>query len=278
MILWFSGTGNSRYVAEQLAARLGQQLRRLTPDLREGRISLSSGDTDLIWICPVYSWGIPPYVRSILQTVTIDSPEADSLHHHLVLTCGDDCGLAVEMWRRDIRQRHWLDRLAFSVTMPNNYVCMKGFDVDPKDVEQKKLSESAERIAEIAGRLETDGNSEITDVIRGSFAWVKTKIIYPWFVRHAMSPKPFRHTSDCISCGKCAAACPTRNITMTPDIRTESTDTMPRQRKYPHWSSDCAGCLACYHICPRHAVMYGKSTINKGQYRNPFVFGHVQPN
>ena len=28
-------------------------------------------------------------------------------------------------------------------------------------------------------------------------------------------------------------------------------------------------CLRCYHICPRRAVAYGKSTATKGQYLNP---------
>lgn len=274
MILWFSGTGNSRYVAERLAAELGQPLRRLGPELRGGSLTMPSGDTTVIWVCPVYSWGIPPYVRSIIQTLEINPLPAI---HHLVLTCGDDCGLAADMWRKDLAARSWRAGLAFSVTMPNNYVCMSGFDVDPQPLAEVKLSAAPQRILEIAGEIgsfsTTDGKiraKAADDIIRGRFAWIKTRIIYPWFVRHAMSPKPFRHTNACISCGKCAAICPLRNISMQPAPDTPTANDS-RRRRYPQWQSDCAACLACYHVCPRHAVMYGGKTKDKGQYMNPLV-------
>lgn len=60
---------------------------------------------------------------------------------------------------------------------------------------------------------------------------------------------------------------PVRNITMQP----APADKTGRVRKRPSWGQDCAGCLACYHVCPRHAVMYGKATVGKGQYMNPMV-------
>ena len=34
----------------------------------------------------------------------------------------------------------------------------------------------------------------------------------------------------------------------------------------PQWQSHCAGCLACYHACPHHAINFGKMTQKKGQY------------
>lgn len=270
MILWFSGTGNSRFVAERLAVRLSQPLRELTRDITVSPLRLPEDDGTVIWVCPVYSWGLPPYVRSLMRSVDIVSATPGAqLTHHLVLTCGDDCGLAPEMWRKEVRKRGWADGNTYSVTMPNNYVCMKGFDVDPKPLEEKKLAEVPARIDSVAADIERFGGGAAgtDDVVRGSFAWIKTRIIYPWFIRNAMSPKPFRYTKDCISCGKCAAACPVRNITMQP----APADKTGRVRKRPSWGQDCAGCLACYHVCPRHAVMYGKLTDGKGQYMNPMV-------
>ena len=209
MILWFSGTGNSRFVAERLAAGLGQQLRELTPDITASRLALPDGDSRIIWVCPVYSWGIPPYVRSVMRDIDI-SDGGKPLTHHLVLTCGDDCGLASDMWRKDMRARGWTAGNAYSVIMPNNYVCMKGFNVDPKEFAEKKLAEAPRRIDSVAAgiRAHKPGDTSVDDIVRGSFAWIKTRVIYPWFIRNAMSPKPFRYTKDCISCGKCAAACP----------------------------------------------------------------------
>lgn len=269
MILWFSGTGNSRWVAEQLSARLSLPMTELRPSVTSVPLGISPEGSAVIWAFPVYSWGIPPYIRSIMRSLIFEGENVENSVHHLVLTCGDDCGLAPEMWRHDIAKRGWKSGNVYSVIMPNNYVCMKGFDVDPKTLEAEKLAAAPIRVDSIAESLSNYVPGTATDdVVRGSFAWIKTKVIYPWFVRHAMSPRSFRHTNACISCGKCAAVCPLRNIAMQPAT---SPDSSGRTRKYPSWGPDCAGCLACYHICPRHAVMYGKSTEKKGQYFNPFV-------
>lgn len=270
MILWFSGTGNSRFVAERLALLLNQRLTELRPAITATPLTLPDDDNAVYWVFPVYSWGVPPYIRSVIRDISLDIRSEQTPVHHLILTCGDDCGLAAGMWRKDIRSRGWTDGNAYSVIMPNNYVCMKGFDVDPKALEEKKLAEAPARIEAIAEELRSYSGQKgrHDDIVQGNFAWIKTKVIYPWFVRHEMSPKPFHYTKDCISCGKCAAACPLRNISMQPD---EKADASGRRRKHPVWDDNCAGCLRCYHICPRHAVMYGKSTLKKGQYFNPFV-------
>lgn len=256
MILWFSGTGNSRYVAERLGERLQQDLVRLTPDIASSPIHLSSDDSMVIWVFPVYSWGVPPFVRNLIRNIKF-SPETNvgNFVHHLVMTCGDDCGLAPEMWRKEIRSRTWADGNVFTVIMPNNYVCMKGFDVDPLALQEEKLTQAPTRLDTICKIIKDNPSGQITDVTRGKFAWIKTRIIYPWFVRHAMSPRPFHVTSACISCGKCASACPLDNVRLI--------------ESKPAWGNNCAGCLACYHVCPRHAVMYGHATEHKGQYLNP---------
>lgn len=271
MIIWFSGTGNSRYVAEQLAPILSQELRRMAPDITRSTLSVTDGSGMIIWICPVYSWGIPPYVSNTIRNIDIDS----TFTHHLILTCGDDCGLAAEMWRKDIAKRNWNAGNAYSIQMPNNYVCMKGFDVDSQPIKDKKLSMAPKRIAEISASLANREKAEkINDVTKGNFPWIKTKIIYPWFIRHAMSPSKFHHTKNCISCGRCAAVCPTDNISLA---ATEPTTNTGRKRRYPIWGKSCAGCLACYHVCPRHAVMYGNKTIGKGQYLNPITHTRIEP-
>lgn len=148
-------------------------------------------------------------------------------------TCGDDVGLCAEMWRKDIRRRGWDARRAFSVQMPNTYVTMRGFDVDTPQVAKSKLDAMPGRVAEIAAEMDRPGADMVA---RGAWAWLKTRIIYPWFVRMDMSPKPFHATDGCTSCGACMRRCPMGNIT-------------PDRTGRPSWGSDCAFCLACYHVC-----------------------------
>ncbi len=251
MIIYFSGTGNTAFTAKLLSKALNdEQLLRLTSDmlLHPENHTLISKDTRLIWAFPIYSWGIPPVIVNFIRKVKIAWETKDAIHYMLT-TCGDDMGYADLRWRKEIRRRGLNAKSVFAVRMPNTYVCMKGFNVDPDDLEQEKLDKASDAIRKIADAI-NNGKEDI--LIRKSFSWIKTYIIYPWFKKYAMSSRPFYFTQACISCGKCAAYCPMANISMID--------------RHPFWSENCAMCLRCYHICPSHAVAYGKATASKGQY------------
>lgn len=244
MILYFSGTGNSRYVAEQLGRLLGDDVCRLL-SVR----GLCDAER-VIWVFPTYSWGVPPVVKQCMSGIQFKPGSK----HFLVTTCGDDIGNCHKMWRKLISDKGSTAVSSFSVQMPNTYVFMKGFDVDSKEVESQKISSAKVRIAEIAHKIQ-DGNEQIDDVVRGSFPWIKTTIIYPFFVRFYMNPIGFQCGEKCVSCGKCAKNCPLQNISMT--------------NGKPEWGSNCAFCLRCYHVCPLHAIDYKNTAACKGQYLFP---------
>ena len=128
--------------------------------------------------------------------------------------------------------------------MPNNYVLFPGFDVDSKELEEKKLAEAVPALERV-NRLIAE-KEYVFACKEGSFPFLKTRIINPLFVRYQMSPKPFYATDDCIGCKRCEKSCPVGNITM-------------KDRK-PAWGNNCTACLACYHVCPQQAVQYGKKT------------------
>lgn len=265
MIICFSGTGNSRLVAAELSRRLegagippgemymleGTRLRRPAEQLLE----VADGEI-VLWVFPIYSWGVPPVVERFIDKVRFKG--AERARHFMVCTCGDDIGRADDRWRHHIGRRGWTPRGAFSVIMPNTYVCMKGFDVDPHDVEAGKLAAMPERVEKIVAAIRR-GFAE-SDVTRGTMAWLKTNVAYWWFMANKMSAFPFRaDPQTCTSCGKCARNCPMENITMQVQPAADG-------RSLPKWDVNCAMCLRCYHQCPTHAIAYGKFTLGKGQY------------
>lgn len=251
MIIFFSGTGNSHFVARELGKLLNEEdILHLNGEILydPSKSHLKTEDKRIIWVFPTYSWGVPPVIKRYINECYFEG--ADTAQHYMVTTCGDDIGESASQWRKLIANRNWIAANAYSVIMPNTYVLMKGFDVDSPELAAQKLKNAPSRIKEIADRInkKIEGDS----LIKGSWPYIKTAIVYPYFVRFCMSPKPFRTNANCNGCGKCVRACPMDNITMG--------------AKCPQWHDRCALCLRCYHICPNDAVEYGNATKDKGQY------------
>lgn len=259
MLIYFSGNGNSESIAVSIAKRMGYTivvaLRHETiVNPHSTLLNVPTGEP-VVWVFPVYSWGIPPVVVDFIRNCNLKC-DGNNMHH-LVVTCGDDTGLTATQWRRLMKERGWTARSATAVVMPNTYVLMSGFDTDSREVECDKLAASHEAVKRACERIAMNEADE--EMLKGRFAWFKSRVIYPWFIRHAMSPKPFHALDSCTKCGKCSRECPMDNIAMTDGS--------------PSWGNRCAMCLRCYHRCPHHAVAYGKATRGKHQYPGPEALG-----
>ena len=236
MIYYFSGTGNSLYVARHLADELGERLCPMT-------FSAPTEDQVVGLVFPVYAWGIPNVVESFLQKHPLGGS-----YLYAVMTCGDDMGYTDKVLEKALGRK--LDA-AFSVLMPDVYVCLPGFDVDSKEECKEKYAKEEIAVKEIANCIKE--RKKVRRLKRGPFPWTKTYVLRPLFNRYLLTDKYFNvDASKCISCGRCQKNCPVGNILIVDEV--------------PQWQSHCAGCLACYHACPYHAINYGKMTQKKGQY------------
>lgn len=200
MIICFSGTGNSRAVARELSRYITGE----TVEVEKGLILDPAScvievpeNEAVVWVMPVYSWGIPPVMERFIMKMKMKC--APTTGHFLVLTCGDDTGYADNQWRRLVGRRGWNPRGSFSVQMPNTYVLMKGFDVDSPEVVAAKMGAMPARVEAVASAIKR-GFAD-SDVVRGSWAWVKTAIVYPFSAGSAcrlarfMQPTPVSHAA-----------------------------------------------------------------------------------
>lgn len=251
MIYYFSGTGNSYKVAAQLAQSTSTKL----ADMSSVAVDAPVCDDAVVgFVLPVYAWGLPVFVEQFVKSLP------RGVRHkyvYAVLTCGDDMGYADVLLRKALKRVGWQLDAVYVVQMRNTYVCLPGFDVDSPDVQQCKDRAFGQRMAHVAACVAIRAPFDEREMLRGAWPWLKSYVLRPLFNKLLISDRRFSvDASVCSQCGACVRRCPLGNMRMM------GADGLPQWH-----AGKCTHCLRCYHICPHHAISYGKFTRGKGQVK-----------
>lgn len=258
MILYFSGCGNSKYVADELARLTNDRLMLIDPLDPSPSIELQN-DESLGVVCPVYAWAVPRLVSDYFERLSVNRLPA---YCYLACTCGDTVGRTPERFSKTLSRKGWHLDAAFSFVMPETYINLKGFNLDTKEGEQMKINAVKGRLPMVAAQIVA--REKVVDVVRGKMPWVNTFIVNALFYAFLITDKKFTVNDRCISCGLCVKVCPLHNITMVGDLTDPKGSVAQGLR--PLWHGNCTNCMACYHHCPNNAIHFGKATQGKGQY------------
>ena len=96
MILFFSATGNCKYVAARLAQAADQEMLSIVDCIRENRYAFQ--DQTIGVISPIYDWGLPSIVKKLLEKASF---QTDYLY--FIATYGTTPGAAGYMASKAIR-------------------------------------------------------------------------------------------------------------------------------------------------------------------------------
>ena len=244
MVLYFTGTGNSRHIAERIAHALGDELVSLNGRIKAGDITPLAVNDRLVLVAPTYAWRIPRIVRDhLLQTELRGARET-----WFVMDCGGEIGNAAKYNRALCREKGLTYMGTAQIVMPENFIAM--FSA-PEVEEARQIVARAEpfidrAIASIkAGQMFAPPRRNLYDRIASSAV---NPVFYPLFVK----AKPFTASDACVGCGKCEKLCPLCNITL--------------QNGRPIWGENCTQCMACICYCPTKAIEYGKKSRGKPRY------------
>ena len=142
MIIYFSGTGNTRWAATTLSEKTGEKLIDIT-DIAGTDVSYKLEEGERLGFCfPVHGWRPPLIVRNFIRRLSIINAEG---HYCYVLcTTGDNVGEAVDIFERDLKRIGVHLDSAFSLIMPESYVGLPFMDVDTRDKEKQKKEKATE--------------------------------------------------------------------------------------------------------------------------------------
>ena len=252
MVFYFSGTGNTRWVAQQTASAIGEELLSIPELIREERYHFTLSDGERIGFCfPTHGWQPPRIVRDFIAKMTIDHRIEDTFCWALT-TCGDNMGEAMTILNKDLAAKGLRAETLISVIMPESYVCLPFMKTDTKEKEAMKIETARRQLPHII-QVITERLRGIEELEKGATPRLYSYVIGGYFNKRMITDRKFTVDEDvCIQCGKCAKVCPVDNIKGTP----------------PAWihNGRCTCCLACYHHCPVHAINYGSITRRRDQY------------
>lgn len=243
MIFWFSGTGNSRFVAEEIGKVLGETPVSVNDSLKAGKAESYTSETPFVFVTPTYAWRIPYAAADwIRRTVFLGSRAA-----YFVMTCGDGAGNAAKYIEMLCAEKGFTFQGMRAIVMPENYIAMFAAPDLPK---ARQIIEKARPVIAETARCIAQG-AQLPPQKISLMDQIYSQAANPLFYRLFVSAKGFYTTEACVACGKCAEVCPMNNITL--------------QDGKPVWSNRCTHCMACICRCPKEAIEYKKKS--KGQPR-----------
>lgn len=249
MVLYFTGTGNSKYIAEKIAKALEMDIVSINKKIKTNDFSQINSTDELIFSVPTYGWRIPRIVSDWIEKIKFSGCKKA----YFVMNCGGEIGNA-EKYLKKLCENVGFEYMGVKeIVMPENYIAL--FDA-PDENEARQIIEKAQPGINAAIQTIKDGSkfrvhkANIEDK-------AKSSIVNDVFFKFTVKAKKFYTTESCTGCGACVALCPLNNIEL--------------ESGKPKWGNNCTHCMACICRCPNKAIEYGKSSSGKPRYNCPNI-------
>ncbi len=247
MVLYFTGTGNSRYVAEQIAKELDDELVSINDCLKSNKGTEFNSEKPYVFVGPIYAWRIPQFLVKFFYENTFNG----SMRFYVVCTCGESSGNAYNhLVKAAIGNNVRLKGYA-EIVMPNNYVMLS--DVPTFEESKKNIKAQSTIISRVADYIKNE-----EDFVINVTSSIKNKVLssagYSLFQKFMVSDKGMNTDENCVLCGKCEEFCCFNNIKVSDKVT---------------WGNNCTHCCSCISQCPNKAIQYKKVTANRKRYYLP---------
>ena len=247
MVIYFSGTGNSRYAAKMIASRLGDEVSDAGVYIKENRKAAFVSHRPWVFVSPTYAWQLPRIFADFIRKSSFSGNQAA----YFVMTCGSEIGNASKSIRELCGFKDLTCMGVLPVIMPENYIAM--FDA-PEKAEAGEIVQNSQKALQQAIDLISQKlpfPAAKPGLLDKFYSAAASPLFYKLFVKASA----FYATDACTVCGKCQKLCPLNNIIIS--------------NEKPAWGKECTHCMACICGCPTKAIEYGKHSIGKPRYQCP---------
>lgn len=244
MIIYFTGTGNSQYVAESLADQLQDEVVSSIDLMKQEKAGVFQSDKPWVFVFPVYI----STIAKIFADFLLKSQFTGSKDAYFVATCAGEMGASANDAMQICDKKGFSYKGIEMVLMPQNYIAL--FKMTPTDECERRYQEAEKSIAHISAKI-SKGES-LNQKKASGFEYAGTKLVEKIYYGPFTKTKNFYASDECVGCGLCEKVCPLNNITMV--------------NGKPKWLKSCVHCMACINRCPKQAIEYGKKTAGKQRY------------
>ena len=247
VIYYFSGTGNSLYIARKLAKALNMNIEGIPAIINSNITEINEDFVGIV--SPVYYLELPKIVTKFLQTVKFKS----SAYIFSVIDCGGISGGGLNYIYRGLKNNGAQLSYGEFIVMPSNEQYERK---DPEESAQLyikaniklvKIEEDVKKRLVNSQSMKSKPGRILTNVY-----WFTGKTIYRMNHKNVLESK-------CNHCNECIDICPLNAIK-------EVSGHIVIDRK------TCISCMACVQYCKKRAIKIGSIKINdQNHYTHPEI-------
>ena len=246
MVLYFSATGNTEFIAKELAERLDDECVNLLERVKTNNHEPLSSEKPFVICAPVYVCEMPRFMAKYLKEQTFEG----NREVYFIFTSGGYCGISGVLAKKIVKKKKMIYRGHAEFKMPRNYVANNAYPMLEKEETEKRIRACYTQVEKVAQDIL--GGNKLSARHVFLFETLITLPFNPIWCKRKLTADDFYATDACIGCGKCAKVCPLNNIKITD--------------KKPVWEHQCTHCMACIANCPTNAIEYGNITQDKERY------------
>ncbi|MBN1498820.1 MAG: EFR1 family ferrodoxin [Spirochaetes bacterium] len=260
LIQYFSGTGNSLYVCENISEYFSSKNYSVKIEcIVNEAVSYCIEDVECFGIVfPVYALDMPRIIRKHLKLL---KPQ-QKISAFAIATMGapDEEGWSLENAVKLLQKKNFDVKWTEAVVMPINWVA---FSDPPEMTEAEQIILKSK--ASIMGIIKSIAENRISrkHFVMPRYGRLNSVMMYYGFKFGCKYLwKGFKTTDNCILCGKCINLCPVNAIQL--------------KKKKIIWTDKCEQCMRCMNICPERAIIQ-YDVIGKGSKKNRYIFPEFIP-